>query len=167
MTADLERRRIVLLSFPWTACAFGTETSRSSSVAAARRLVDYATNMERSLVCALAGFRGVTALAGSEATLARHFRRGMLGCRCSVSHVGNTRAICASDPRGFRASRVERAHIRDLRRQGRGVLFQPGCREPAGGMGRACDVQASLFFCRHGSDAFGPVDQLPFLAHCR
>jgi hypothetical protein len=58
-------------------------------------------------------------------------------------------------PWGVELPRVERADIRDLRRQARSVFLQPGCGEPTGGLGREALLSSSIFPARMRAESEG------------
>src|SRR5581483_2773521 len=86
---------------------------------------------------ALGARSGNPSSANSFSTLDRYIRRQSVDWRRAFYDVGNSRVVPAADSRHQRVSRIERAHVRPLRRRAGRLVFFAGCGERFGDLGRA------------------------------
>jgi Uncharacterized conserved protein (COG2071) len=109
---------------------------RASPLALAFRPVGDETDMARLALCPLAAVPSPIAPPGARATDARHLRRSMLDRCGALPHERRSRTRPSAAARIVALSRIECAHLRDLRRQARSLFLQPRRSQSTCSLGR-------------------------------
>src|ERR1700756_117890 len=119
----------------------------ASPLAPAFRPVGDETDLARLALRPLAAALSRIAPPGARATGTRHLQRSMLDRSRTLSHERRSRTRPSAAAGIVALSRIECAHLRDLRRQTRSLFLQPRRRQSTRSLGRSRLFSPALFSC--------------------
>src|SRR5246127_1512715 len=119
----------------------------ASPLAPAFRPVGDETDLARLALRPLAAALSRIAPPGARATGTRHLQRSMLDRSRTLSHERRSRTRPSAAAGIVALSRIECAHLRDLRQQTRSLFLQPRRRQSTCSLGRSRVFSPALFSC--------------------